>query len=359
LARQGMISSMHDTTSEFPLLGSKCTVTLDRLLQSMARRYPERIAIDDAGSRMDYGSLAAVAGLVARRLLENGGGPGACVGLIGPRSILLFAAMHGIYAAGSAAAVISPTWPAEYIRRRLRGIKADCVLTVGMRFDDAPCPIIRLPSELAMADAGEAGARERPCATAPRDTAYISFTSGSTGDGKAVAVSHRNVVHYTSSLAANLGLSEQEPLCFAHVTTLSADLGHTAWTGALATGGRLLIVSDDDARDPARFFAALDDAKVDFLKTTPSHFAALLPGRPTRARRLHTLILGGERFPSALARRCLDEGVADRVVNSYGPTETTISACHYIVRSQADIPDGADTLPIGMPMVRGRRTATC
>jgi non-ribosomal peptide synthetase component F len=146
-------------------------------------------------------------------------------------------------------------------------------------------------------------------------------------------------------------LSEQQPLCFAHVTTLSADLGHTAWIGALTTGGSIHVVGDDDARDPARFFEVLENGKVDFLKTTPSHFAALLPGRPTRARRLHTLILGGEPFPSALARRCLEQGVANRVVNSYGPTETTVSACHYIVRSEADIPDGVGALPIGMSMV--------
>jgi non-ribosomal peptide synthetase component F len=349
---------MHDTTSEFRLFGSNCGVTLDRLLQTRGERFPERIAISDECSRMNYGSLAAVAAVVARRLRENGGGPGARVGLIGPRSTLLFAAMHGIYAAGSAAAFISPTWPAEYIRRRLVGISADCVLSVGSPFEDAPCPMVCLPSELAMTDADDAGAQERPYATNPRDTAYISFTSGSTGEGKAVAISHRNVVHYTASLAANLGLSEHEPLCFGHVTTLAADLGHSAWTGALATGGRVHIVGDDDARDPVRFFAALESGKVDFLKTTPSHFAALLPGRPAGARRLHTLILGGERFPSVLARRCLDQGVADRVVNSYGPTETTISICHYMVRSQADIPDGADALPIGMPMLRGRHMTT-
>jgi non-ribosomal peptide synthetase component F len=321
------------------------------MLRTLAARYPERIAISDLRSSMDYASVARVAAVVARRLRENGAGPGARVGLIGPRSTLLFAAMHGIYAAGSAGAFISPTWPAEYIRRRLRSINADCVLIVASPFDDAPCPIVRLSPELALVDVGDTGAHEPPCATGPRDIAYVSFTSGSTGEGKAVAVSHRNVVHYASALAANLGLSEQEPLRFAHVTTLSADLGHTAWIGALATGGSVQIVDDDDARDPVRFFAVLESGKVDFLKTTPSHFAALLPGRPAGARRLHTLILGGERFPSALARRCLEQGVAERVVNSYGPTETTVSACHYIVRSEADIPDGAGALPIGMPMV--------
>jgi non-ribosomal peptide synthetase component F len=349
---------MRDMTSEFWFCESSCALTLDRMLRALATRYPERIAISDKRSRMDYGSLARVAAVVARRLRENGVGPGARVGLIGPRSTLLLAAMHGIYTTGAAAAFISPTWPVEYIRRRLRGINADCVLSVGSLFDDAPCPIVRLSSELALADVGDAGALGRPYVTDPRDIAYISFTSGSTGEGKAVAVSHRNVVHYTSSLATNLGLSERQPLCFAHVTTLSADLGHTAWTGALATGGSVHIVDDDDARDPVRFFAVLESGEVDFLKTTPSHFAALLPERPAGARRLHTLILGGERFPSALARRCLEQGVADRVVNSYGPTETTISVCHYIVRSQADIPEGADALPIGTPMVRGRRMAT-
>src|SRR5690349_2994171 len=106
-------------TSEFGLFEPSCALTLDRMLRTLAARYPERIAISDLRSSIDYASLARVAAVVARRLRENGAGPGARVGLIGSRSTLLFAAMHGIYAAGSAAAFISPTWPAEYIRRRL------------------------------------------------------------------------------------------------------------------------------------------------------------------------------------------------------------------------------------------------
>src|SRR4051812_2473116 len=105
-------------TSEFGLFDTSCSLTLDRMLRTLATRYPERIAISDLRSQMDYGSLARVAAAVARRLRENGVGPGARVGLIGPRSTLLLAAMHGIYAAESAAAFICPTWPAEYIRRR-------------------------------------------------------------------------------------------------------------------------------------------------------------------------------------------------------------------------------------------------
>jgi hypothetical protein len=65
-----------------------------------------------------------------------------------------------------------------------------------------------------------------------------------------VVVTHSNAVHYALSLRRRLGLQKTQPPCLAHVTTPAADLGHTSWLLALATGGSVHVIPDDRTRDP-------------------------------------------------------------------------------------------------------------
>ncbi len=96
-------------------------------------------------------------------------------------------------------------------------------------------------------------------------------------------MTHGNAFHYAVALADRLGFSASCPPCFAHMTTLAADLGHTSWLAALATGGCVHVVDEDTARNPRGIWAALEASKVSCIKTAPSHLTALLEGR-TRGR---------------------------------------------------------------------------
>lgn len=326
--------------------------SVPELLGRQAAAHPDRIALSDDTRSYDYRTLARSAAHVAARLAERGVGRGCRVVLLGPRDARLCLLLYGVLCSGAAAVVASDEWSEPELRRRLTAISADCVVTSG--------PDVRTPggrsTEVVDVDALAGLPPAGPSAIEPpesSDLAYLSFTSGSAGAPKAVAVSHANVVHYALALRERLGLTAAEPPCVAHLTTLAADLGHTSWLLALATGGRAHIVPDERTRDPQAFWRSVRAAGVSMLKTTPTHLEALLDGRPAGTPALDTVLLGGEALSRSFAGRLFDAAVAGRVVNHYGPTETTIGATCFVATSATELPADESTVPIGTALGRG------
>src|ERR1035438_711335 len=92
-----------------------------------------------------------------------------------------------------------------------------------------------------------------PSVTGPENLAYVIYTSGSTGTPKGVAVRHRNLVNYTAFIQRRLELEKYpEPLHFATVSTLGADLGNTCIYPSLVSGGCLHVIAHDVAADSQR-----------------------------------------------------------------------------------------------------------
>ncbi|MFE7119517.1 AMP-binding protein, partial [Streptomyces sp. NPDC057654] len=324
----------------------RSTASLSDLLIRNAAAYPDRPALSDGDRTYDYRALDVVAGHVAARLSGLGVGRGDRVALFGARDARMCALLYGVLRSGAAAVLVDAGWSAADVLRRLDAVEARCALTTTAAIT-APEPY---GTEVLDVDALAVSAPvESPDAARcrPSDVAYLSFTSGSRGEPKAVAVTHANTVHYAQSLRDRLGLTDADAPCVAHVTTLAADLGHTAWLLALATAGSVHVVPDDRARDPESFWATLRRAGVSVLKTTPSHLTALLAGRPSDSPALDTVLLGGEPLPRSLAASLLRQRVAARVANHYGPTETTVGATCFLASSAAELPADEPTVPIG------------
>ncbi|WP_326695366.1 AMP-binding protein [Streptomyces sp. NBC_01387] len=320
--------------------------SLPELLIRNALSHPDRPALSDGARTFDHRRLDTVAGHVAARLAELGTGRGDRVALLGARDARVCALLHGILRSGAAAVLVDPGWSPDDVRRRLDAVGVRQVFTTTPRMR-APEPY---RTEFVDVDTLAKTDPVDPPAVfpwAPADLAYLSFTSGSSGEPKAVAVTHANAVHYARSLRDRLGFTAADAPCVAHVTTLAADLGHTSWLLALATAGSVHVVPDDRTRDPEAFWASLHDAGVSVLKTTPSHLTALLAGRPSHGPVLDTLILGGEALPRSLAASLLRDGVTARVANHYGPTETTVGATCFLASSEAELPADEVTVPIG------------
>jgi acyl-coenzyme A synthetase/AMP-(fatty) acid ligase len=138
------------------------------------------------------------------------------------------------------------------------------------------------------------------------------------------------------------------PKTFASTTTFASDLGNTSVFGALLTGGTLDIVDDETVSNPRAFVARLRKYPVGLLKCTPSQLTALIGnGDARRVLPTDVLVLGGEAFPTRLARTVLAARPNLAVFNHYGPTETTIGVLMHRV-TEADL--GSAVIPIGRPL---------
>lgn len=214
----------------------------------------------------------------------------------------------------------------------------------------APLPVFGLPVS-GLDDALRTEARAPRRELDPASLAYCVFTSGSTGTPKAVAVEHAQLAHYTGAACAALGVAPGDEL--ACVTTFAADLGYTMLFPALVSGACLAVIDERDVIDPwklARRFAA---NPVDHLKIVPTLLGAWLAedvGRQLLPAR--TLVLGGETFSWELRDRLIGLGLGCRILNHYGPTETTIG----VVCGPVDDADRetSPSVPLGRPLGEAR-----
>src|SRR5208337_534988 len=170
-------------------------------------------------------------------------------------------------------------------------------------------------------------------APAPDDIAHIIYTSGTTGAPKGVAVTHCNVTQLLDSLDAGL------PAAGAWTQWHSLAFDASVWEiwGALLHGGRLVVVSESVAGSPEDFHALLVAEQVSVLSQTPSAAGVLSPeGLGSVA-----LVIGAEACPAEVVDRWAPGRV---VINTYGPTETTMWAS-----ASAPLGAGSGGPPMGSP----------
>ena len=115
------------------------------------------------------------------------------------------------------------------------------------------------------------------------DLAYMTYTSGTTGVPKAVAVTHHNVTQLVESLHADLPAGPGQVWSQWH--SLVFDVSVWEIWGALLHGGRLVVVPESVASSPDDLHDLLVTEKVSVLCQTPSAAGMLSPERVWSRRR--------------------------------------------------------------------------
>jgi amino acid adenylation domain-containing protein/FkbM family methyltransferase len=299
-------------------------LSLPKLFERAADATPEATALTGDGLSLTYRELDRRANQLARWLRRAGAGLEVPVALCAERSPQAILALLAVLKAGSAYLALEPGDPDERLRSLLREARVPILLTAGGRRAPSPLPGIR---HLDLDDdAGRIGAEsgERlPAYPAPENLAYILFTSGSTGRPKAVAVEHRQIVHYVQAVREALDL--RPGMSYALVSTLAADLGHTSLYSALLSGGCLVVASREAATDPDALAGLFRRHRVDCLKIVPSHLSALLNASPgAGVLPMERLVLGGEASTWEAIDRLHSLAPGCRIFNHYGPTESTV-----------------------------------
>ncbi|MEU8975213.1 amino acid adenylation domain-containing protein [Streptomyces monashensis] len=323
---------------------------LPALVRTHAKTHPNRTAVAVGQEQLTYAELDDQVSRLIHQLRGRDIGRGSLVGIHLDRTPDVVVALLAALGSGAAYTVIEPTDPVAEGAGRLATAAPGLVLTSRRYAEDLRgCGLTVLDVH---EDSG-APVRAPLAEPAPDDTAYVLYTSGSTGVPKGVMVTHGNLRHYTESLLGRLSIAR--PLDYAHVTTLAADLGNTCLFLALWTGGTLHLVDDATRRDPVGLLRYLHAERVDVLKTTPSHWSVLFRafGHDASTRpELRFLLLGGELLALPLARRVLASGVTRTLVNHYGPTEATVGIAAHVLREAAQVDRLAESgasasVPIG------------
>ncbi|MFC8453653.1 amino acid adenylation domain-containing protein [Kitasatospora sp. NPDC057223] len=310
------------------------------LVRERALLAPDAVAVSAGEEQLTYRELTARADHLAATLRAAGTGPGDLVGLHLDRTAALPVALLAVLAAGAAYLPLDPGYPQERLAHVLADSGAALLLA-----DREPSPelaavapaVLRLDQAAALPAPSAA-----PAGPGPGDLAYVLYTSGSTGRPKGVAVGHRALVNLLTSFAARLGSGPQD--VWLGLTSLSFDISALELYLPLITGGRLVLAPDGLAVDGAGLLRLIRREGVTHVQATPSGWRVLLGAEPGETGLV--ALAGGEALPLPLARE-LRAAVA-RLLNVYGPTETTIwSTC-------AEIPRSPSAVGIGRPIANTR-----
>ncbi|WP_171212345.1 non-ribosomal peptide synthetase [Ruegeria sp. HKCCA5426] len=306
--------------------------------RSHVRNTPDLIALSQAEHELSYGQLDEFSDHIATHLKELGVSRGSCVAVHLPRSMDFVIAVMGVLKAGCAFVPIATNIPPARVDEILLGSRASAVFVTPE--DQRKYPYKSITVEAARHDDTVVrGAIE------PDDTAYVLFTSGSTGVPKGVEVNHENLTRYIDWAARCF--ANDRPAHFAFFSSVSFDLTLTSLFVPLITGGSIRVYPESSDPDLAILDVFAED-KVDIVKLTPSHLA-LACTQTQFVRRIETLILGGENLTSALCRRALNTlSPSLKIINEYGPTEAVVGAMHHRFDPDADT---QSSVQIGQPAV--------
>ncbi|WP_125785214.1 amino acid adenylation domain-containing protein [Amycolatopsis sp. WAC 01375] len=315
---------------------------IESLFLDQVELRPQAVAVRDASAELTYGQLARAAGAYAGVLRRAGVRPGDTVLVATRRSVGEIVALLAIVRAGAAYAGFDEDAP-EARLARIVGKLAPAAVVVDAA--SAGHPVLR---ELVRVDSwlpgGEIDSDPEPSPSSedPQRTAYIAFTSGSTGEPKGVVVPHRAVTRLarTPELQMRPGdrVLRMAPLAFDASTY---EIWVTLLNGATleAFPGRLPTV-----RKLEKFFT---EREVTVAWLTASLFRLVVKSRPQALAGLRWLLSGGEVVPHDAAARVLESYPGLVLTNGYGPTENTTFTTTHTVRGSAEI-DGP--LPIGRPI---------
>jgi len=331
---------------------------IHQIFEDRAAAAPDAVAIDGAQARLTYAVLNERANRLAHYLQAQGVGPNVFVGICAERSPELIVGLLGVLKAGGAYVPLDPSYPKDRRAFMLRETKAQIVLTQEKHLADWP-----EADEWFASDAGPCDAPVVVCLdhdwdalfgsydhgnptsdVTPDDVAYVTYTSGSTGNPKGALIPHRSIPGFMFGVDY-VTFDASQTLLLA--SSISWDAFSLELWPALLHGGRCVllpspIVTPKDLKD------AIETYGVTLVWLTSSLFNAVIDTLPDALVGVRQLLIGGEALSVTHVRRALDLLPHTRIVNGYGPSECTVFACCYPIPRPLD--EHLRSMPIGRPI---------
>ena len=286
--------------------------------QTCDRRQHE-IAVICGSSQLTYQELDLRANRLAHFLISRGVGKGHTVGILLAPSLDTYIALLGILKAGAAFVPLDSSFPSEQVTfiAKEAGLR-NLITNSAFREKTGTlyCPVIELDR---VQESLSVQQEIRPrIKVDPSSLCYIIYTSGTTGQPKGVAVSHTNIVNFLHVVTPIFGMKYNDRVY--QGTPVALDRSFKEIWPAWIAGATLVADPVDFQRNDYKLADFLVKHKVTILCCTPTILATIERDVPS----LRSLFIGGEACPAYLVSRWSRPG--RRILNTYGNTETTVTA---------------------------------
>jgi amino acid adenylation domain-containing protein len=327
------------------------------LFISWANKTPVQLAICQGHHSWTYKQLSESSHALAQVLLNQGIKQGDVVAVYGQRSFGMVASMIGVFLSGGVLLTLDVKLPQQRQHLMLQEAKALYLISVGHKPEENEWMRHTREKIISVtADSGQAIEEENNFSETklfPRlnnnDAAYIFFTSGTSGIPKAVLGSHQGMAHFLNWQQKKFAVTPADRC--AQLTGLSFDVLIRDVFLPLVSGATLYLPDKElEIIDPVKIFTWLDKKRISILHTVPSLAQAWLTNVPddVSLASLRCLFFAGEPLTEKLITRWRKAfPQAGKIVNLYGPTETTLAKCYYEI--PADILPGVQPIGTALP----------
>ncbi|MEJ6486183.1 amino acid adenylation domain-containing protein [Nostoc punctiforme UO1] len=354
---EGIVANSREQIINLPLLrGSerqqllvdwnnrKTSVLKDRcihqLFESQVEVTPNAIAVCLENESFSYQQLNCRANELAHYLLAQGVQPETRVGICLERSLDLLVGMLGILKAGGAYVPLDPTYPSDRLALMLEDAQVPVLLTQERLLTSLPESKAKVVCLDADWQAIAEYSQENPNTQVTADNlAYIIYTSGSTGRPKGVAIQHRSLVSYTNTASQAYKIEADDRIL--QFASISFDTSAEEIYPCLTRGATLVLRTDKMLASVSTFLETCQNWGINILNLPTSYWHELAANLETSTTNfpssVRLVIIGGERaIPERLAKWHNSVGQVVSLINTYGPTESTIVATMGELKDTAD-----------------------
>ena len=319
--KQQLLEKFNDTKVDYPK-----DKTIVDLFEEQVKEIPNNIAVVFDGKQLSYKELNEQANQLAQYIREIYAiQANDLIGIKLDRDEQLLVAIFGVLKSGAAYVPIDINYPQERINYIEKDSSSKVVIDKSFleEFEKEKSKY-RIENLEKLAE--------------PKDLAYIIYTSGTTGNPKGVMIKNSNLYDYSLTVKQYFNITETDSLL--QQASISFDTSVEEIFPILISGGKLVVIKENNDFD--KLFKKCEEEKITLLSTNPyaleflnqnlSHYTSL---------NFRVLISGGDTLNIEYISDLYN--VFD-VYNTYGPTESTVCATYYKVKSLTKI------VPIGKPI---------
>ncbi|MFS8479983.1 MAG: amino acid adenylation domain-containing protein [Micromonosporaceae bacterium] len=296
---------------------------MHHVFETTCDRNPFAVALECDGERLTYRELDERANRLAHCLRDLDVRTGARVAILLRRSVDTYVALLGVGKAGAAFVPIDPESPPDRVAYIAEDSDVDLVLTssdLAAATADLDRRVLRLDESVAALAAASASrpdlSEEEGSGTDP--AAYVIYTSGSSGRPKGVEVAQSSICNFLDVVPLVYDVRPDDRVY--QGMTIAFDFSIEEIWPTWSVGATLVAGPNDSRRLGAELADFLEETGVTVFYCVPTLLATI----PRDLPRIRNLLVGGEACPGQLVERWSRPG--RRILNTYGPTEATVTA---------------------------------
>ncbi|MDF5713916.1 MAG: amino acid adenylation domain-containing protein, partial [Rhizonema sp. NSF051] len=347
---QQLLVEWNQTQTDYPQ--DKC---IHELFEAQVELTPDAVAVVFENQQLTYHELNCRANQLAHYLRSLGVSPDVLVGICVERSLEMMVGLLGILKAGGAYVPLDPEYPTERLSFILTDAQVSVLLTQQHLIDklpegqaqrvylDAEWQVISQLSQDNLITGVQAG-----------NLTYVIYTSGSTGIPKGVLIPHGAIANHCSIIQQAYALGKSDRVLQFASINFDASLEQIFPTLLV---GATLVLRGSDIWTPTTFQKIIADFQLTVVNLPTAYWQQLAQEWVNTLvlhanSQLRLVVVGGDvMLPSDVALWQQSPMSHVRLVNAYGPTETTITATLFEILSQWSSDINLKKIPIGRPLI--------